>query len=472
MTLPGTDKRIPASPIDSLAALGFKGSVLVPGADAYDATRIVWNAMVDRRPAVIARCLDAADVATAVRFGRSEGLEIGVRCGGHSVLGLGVPDGGLMIDLTSMRSVRVDPVQRLAWVDGGAKLGDLDRAAQAYGLATTAGNVSHTGVGGLTLGGGMGWLARQLGLACDNVAAFTVVTADGTTVRATKDENADLFWGLRGGGGNFGIVTEFEFGLHPTGTTALVADVFFKPRNAREALRGWCDLVSGAPRQATLTAWTGVVGDVPYLPPDVRGHQLVSVGFVWVGDVALGQQFVERLRDLGPAVGERNEVLSYLDLQSIDDGVHGYGMRRYWKGHYLNALEDGAIEAFLALGRDHDDTRRLPSAALQSYGGAISDVAEGESAFSHRDAKFEFVVAARWRDSHEDHDRISAARSYAAGLQEFSTGVYVNALGERGVEETRRAYRAENLDRLATLKGRYDPDNVFHLNHNITPAAS
>ena len=251
----------------SLRALAgtLDGALLEPGDAGYDAARTVWNAMVDRRPRAIARCASAADVAAAVRAGRAAGLELGVRCGGHGVLGLAVPEDGLMLDLTPLCEVRVDAAARRAWVGGGALLGALDRAAQAHGLATTAGNVSHTGVGGLTLGGGMGWLAREHGLTCDNVTAFELVTAEGEHVRADAEHNEELFWGLQGGGGNFGVVTGFEFRLHPVGTEALVVELYFTPDDAPAVLAGWRELSASAPRAATFTAWVGEAG-APFIP--------------------------------------------------------------------------------------------------------------------------------------------------------------------------------------------------------------
>src|SRR5687767_7984295 len=257
------------------------GAVLRPEDAGYDAARQVWNAMVDRRPALIHRCHDTSDVVAALAFARRHSLEVGVRCGGHSVVGLAVPDGGLMIDLTPMGAVRVDPLRRRAWVQGGALLGALDLATQPHGLATTAGNVSHTGVGGLTLGGGMGWLARQYGLACDNVVSFEVVTAAGEVVRASAEENTELFWGLRGGGGNFGIVTEFEFRLHDTGTQALSVELDFPVADAASAVMRWRDLSQTAPRQATYAAT--VIGGV------------ATLGFVWVGDPDLGREHARAL---------------------------------------------------------------------------------------------------------------------------------------------------------------------------------
>jgi FAD/FMN-containing dehydrogenase len=454
---------------------GFAGQVLLPGGPGFDQARRVWNAMVDRRPAVVARCASPSDVAAAVRFGRSRGLEIGVRGGGHSVLGLAVPDGGLMIDLSPMRAVRVDPDRRRARVQGGALLGALDRAAQSFGLATTAGNVSHTGVGGLTLGGGMGWLARRFGLACDNVVSFELVTAGGEIVRASESENQHLYWGLRGGGGNFGVVTEFEFRLHRVGGATLVADLFHRPGDAPRAMRRWRDLIADAPRQATLTAWAGTARRWPFLPGEYHDRPLVSVGFVWVGEPDEGRRLLPALRDTVKPVAERIESHTYVQLQCMDDDREGSHLRRYWRGHYLRALDEAAIEAFVSRGVQHGDDPHdppfLPGGRLQTYGGEIGAVGQDETAFDHRDALVEFVAGASWTEAAEDQPRISMARRYAAAMAPFASGVYVNDLGDEGEAGVRRAYGATKLARLAALKDRYDPDNVFHLNHNIRPAA-
>jgi FAD/FMN-containing dehydrogenase len=422
--------------------------LLYPGEAGYDEARTVWNAMIDRHPAVIARCHSTADVAAAVRFARVRDLEIGVRCGGHNIAGLAVPEGGLMIDLTPMNEVRVDPERKLARIQGGALLGELDRAAQEYGLATTAGNVSHTGVGGLTLGGGMGWLARQFGLACDNVVSYELVTAAGDVVTASATENPELFWGLRGGGGNFGIVTSFEFRLHQVGTRTLVAEFTYDWAEALAILRGWRDLNATAPRQATLTA-------------SIRDQEL-TVGFVWVGDPAEGSELIAELvaafRELGTVVAENIEELSYLTLQSREDNVQGHRVRRYWKGHYFKSLPDEAIHALL----------RNPGigASLQAYGGAIADVPDGDAAFSHRDTQFEFVTAAGWEDAADDAERIATIRAYAATLDPYAGGAYVNTLNGESVS---RAFPPAKLARLTALKNAYDPANVFHLNQNIRP---
>jgi FAD/FMN-containing dehydrogenase len=418
--------------------------LLTEGDAGYDEARTVWNAMVDRRPAAIARCHDTAEVAAAVRYARDHDLEIAVRCGGHNIAGLAVPEGGLMIDLTPMNEVRVDPERQIAWIQGGALLGELDRAAQKYGLATTAGNVSHTGVGGLTLGGGMGWLARQFGLACDNVISYQLVTANGDVVTASATENSELFWGLRGGGGNFGIVTAFEFRLHQVGTRTLVAEFTYPADEGFAVLRGWRDLNAKAPRQATFTA-------------GVRGEEL-TVGFVWVGDPAEGAELIPAFRSLGTVVAESIEEMSYLTLQSRDDSVQGHRFRRYWKGHYFKSLPDDAIRALL----------RNPGigASLQAYGGAIGEVPDSEAAFSHRDTLFEFVTATRWEDPADDAERIATIRAYAATLDPYAGGAYVNTLNGESVS---RAFPPAKLARLTALKNTYDPTNVFHLNQNIRP---
>ncbi len=420
-------------------------TLLRDGEPGYDEARTVWNAMIDRRPAAIAKCHSTTEVAAAVRYAREHDLEIAVRCGGHNIAGLAVPEGGLMIDLTPMGDVQVDPDRKLAVVQGGALLGELDRAAQVHGLATTAGNVSHTGVGGLTLGGGMGWLARQYGLACDNVVSYEVVTAAGEVVRASATENAELFWGLRGGGGNFGIVTSFEFRLHQVGTQTLVAEFTYPYEEGFAVLRGWRDLNATAPRQATFTA-------------GVRGEN-VCVGFVWVGDPREGEKLLPSFRALGTVVAESIEEPSYLTLQTRDDNVQGHRFRRYWKGHYFKSLPDEAIRALLL--------NPGVGASLQAYGGAISEVPDEDAAFSHRDTLFEFVTATRWEDADDDAERIATLRAYAATLEPYAGGAYVNTLNGEGVH---RAFPPAKLARLTALKTTWDPTNVFHLNQNIKPA--
>jgi FAD/FMN-containing dehydrogenase len=446
------------------------GPVLVPADAGYDAARRAWNAMVDKRPVLIAQCAGVDDVAAAITFGRQHDLEIGVRCGAHSVVGHAIPDGGLMVDLSAMNAVRVDPDRRLASVQGGAVLGMLDRSSMAHGLATTAGNISHTGVGGLTLGGGMGWLARQLGMACDNVAAYQVVTADGSRLTASETENQDLFWGLRGGGGNFGVVTEFLFRLHPIADRALSVDIFYTEEDGPEVMRFFADHAVDAPRHMNYTAWAGTSGDWPFLPPELRGVDLVNVGFVWIGDPDEGRALVEPFRRVATPVAEAIEETTYVGLQAGSDEAMRPGLRRYWKDHYLRELSDEAIAAFLSRGGAAADGGLRANGGFQTYGGAIGEVGPDESAFSHRDAAFEFVTSSGWEDPAEDALRIAAPRRFAAAMEPFAIGAYVNGLADEGAAGVRHAYAPETLARLRAVKDRYDPDNVFHLNHNIVPS--
>lgn len=445
-----TTERFPTTGVGPSA---FDGRVLTAETPGYDSARSVWNGMIDHRPALIIQCASVNDVVAAIRTARDRNLEIGVRCGGHNIAGLAVPHGGMMIDLRGLDAVTVDPAERLARVQGGAMLGALDRASQYFGLATTAGNVSHTGVGGLTLGGGMGWLARQHGLTCDNVVSCTVVTANGELVRASAEEHPDLFWGLRGGGGNFGVVVEFEFRLHPVATQTLVADLTFPLDRAAGPFRGWRDLAEQAPRPATLTAQ--ISGDT------------VTLGYVWVGDPEAGRSLLPALRSIGLPDREAVHELSYLALQTRDDSVEGHSHRRYWKGHYLPELSNSAIEALL----DRDPTNpALPAVSLQAYGGAIADIDDHATAFSHRRTRFEYVAGVKWTDPDEDNLRMTAARETAAKLDRFASGAYVNALSDEGTSGVSRAYSDTQRARLTAVKDAYDPDNVFHLNHNITPS--
>jgi FAD/FMN-containing dehydrogenase len=450
---------------------GFAGELVRPGDDGYDRHRRVWNAMADRRPTLIARCASADDVAAAVRFGRAQDLEIGVRCGGHGILGFAVPEAGLMIDLTPMGEVRVDPERRRAHVGGGALLGTLDRATERHGLATTAGNISHTGVGGLTLGGGMGWLGRQLGLSCDNVETFMVVTADGDVVRASATEHPDLFWGLRGGGGNFGVVTEFVFRLHPISHDVLSVDLTFDAADALGPLQRWRDLLAQAPREANLTADIYTAPNDPSVPVSVRGRSVVSIGFIWVGDMAAAREWVGVLRGVGKPLAEEVEQMRYLDIQTHYDARNGHGMRRYSKDHYITDVTDGALEAFLSRGvpGGGGDPARLPNGGILQFGGAIADVPDDDAAFSHRDAVVEWGGGTSWTDPAEDEWRLAAARAFGAAIEPFGSGSYVNSLSDVGEAATLRAYRPDKLARLQQLKRTWDPENVFHLNQNVPP---
>lgn len=450
---------------------GFEGELVRPGEPAYDQRRRVWNGMVDHRPALIARCGSASDVAAAVRFGRAQGLEMGVRGGGHGIVGFAVPDAGLMIDLSPMGQVRADAERRRAFVGGGALLGTLDAATEPHGLATTAGNVSHTGVGGLTLGGGVGWLARSFGLSCDNVETYTLVTAESEVVRASATEHPELFWALRGGGGNFGVVTEFEFRLHPISHRALRASLVFDTADALGPLQRWRDLLAQAPRQATMVGSIATALEEPDLPQRVWGRSVVTLGFTWVGEMADARDWLGVMRRIGVPVAERVAEMSYCERQRLSDEPLAAGKRYYTKDLYLTALPDRVLEVFLSRGvaGGAGDPARLPDGGLLHWGGAIGDVADDEAAFSHRDAIVEWDTSARWTDPAEDGWRMAAARAYAAAMEPFASGSYVNATADVDEAAVRRIYRPDKLARLQAVKRAWDPDNLFHRNQNIRP---
>lgn len=460
--------------ISNLSAI-FTGPLLRPEDEGFDEARKVWNNMIDHHPAIIARCQSVNDVAAAVQFATSNNLEISVRCGGHNIAGYAVTDGGLMIDLSLMNKVEVDPETRRATVQGGALLGSLDRESQKYGLATTAGNVSHTGVGGLTLAGGTGWLARLFGLACDNVLSFELVTAAGDILRVTETEYPDLFWGLKGGGGNFGIVTEFEFQLHPIRGQAIVADLYYPMEAAQEAIAHWRSLIKDSPREATLTAWVGTSGEWPFLPSEYHGKPIAKINYVWVGEPEDGRAYLPVLKGETKPVAENVTSMSYVELQSSEDStIQERGARRYWKGHYLNELSDEALGAFLARGASFDsreDIGSLPNGSLIVYGGAIADISDEATAYSHRDACVEFLASTKWTEPSEDEPRIATVRRYGHAVGSYASGTYINSVSKED-HGAKGAFPPATFEKLARLKREYDPHNVFHLNQNISPAAS
>ena len=442
------------------------GELLRPSDSGYDVARRLWNAMIDKRPSVIARCRSTTDVAAAVAEANDDHLEIAIRGGGHSVSGLSSTEGGMMIDLRPMNGVVVDPDRRRARVQGGALLGEFDRATHDYGLATTGGMVHHTGVGGLTLGGGFGWLARLHGLACDNLASVEVVTASGEVLRASEDENADLFWGIRGGGGNFGIVTEFEFELHEVGPV-LSVQLRFPPDEGRTVVRTFRDVIASAPPE--LCGLLGVsTGRGAGRLSDEPGDHDVFVWYAYVGaDLEKGERLGAPLRHRAKSAAEQVDVVSYPDLQSATGEASGPGRRHYWKGSLMWELSDSFLDAFLERGRM---LRGGCGIELFSLGGAITRIGENDTAYSNRGAAFDMLPAATWDDPAEDETNISLTRENWEALAPFArSAVYVNDLGPDAVERVGEVYGSQKLERLAGLKARWDPDNVFHLNANITP---
>jgi len=464
----------PAEPTDE-TAIGllresFRGELIRPGDGPYEDARRVWNGTVDRRPAIIARCTGTADVVAAVRFARAQGLEIAVRGGGHGVAGHGTVNGGLVIDLAPMRGVRVDPDARRAWVQGGAVLGQLDHETALHGLATTAGTVSHTGVGGLTLGGGYGFLARRHGLACDNLASAEVVTADGEVLVVSDASHHDLLWGLRGGGGNFGVVTSFEFLLHPGPPVVATGDLFFDIDQAMPALRAFAAFTLEMPEEMTASAAAVSVREEWEMPDLEIGAPMLVLSWVYLGSPEDGRRIAEPLYAAAQTRTESAESMSYVRLQGLADASQRRGMRRYWKGSFATTLSDPALEAFLARGTHPGDPPPLWGGELFSVGGAIARVGEDDTAYSGRDASFDFLSLSSWDDPAEDEVRLAGARRYWDTMTPFTSArAYINSLEDEGTARVRDAYGAGKYDRLVELKRKYDPLNVFHLNQNIRP---
>ncbi len=448
---------------------GFGGEILEVADPGYDAARRLWNAMIDKRPAIIARCRSTQDVVAALAHARAEGLEIAVRGGGHSVSGLSSTDGGMMIDLQPMNGVVVDPDARRARVQGGALLRDLDRATHPHGLATTGGMVHHTGVGGLTLGGGYGWLGRLHGLACDNLIAATVVTATGNVVRASEEDPPDLFWALRGGGGNFGIVTEFEFRLHPIGPM-LSVQLRYAAEHAPAVLRAYREFMGSAPAElCSLVGMETGRGMGRREAAEAPGRELY-VWYTYAGvDLDKGERLGAPLRRASRPIAEKVDVLSYPELQSATGEGSGPGRRHYWKGSLMWELSDAFLEAFVARGLMAGGGCGIE---IFSLGGAISRVGEDDTAYSSRGATFDLLPAATWEDPQHDERNISGTRENWEALTPFArSGVYVNDLGTDGHERVREVYGSKKFARLAALKKRWDPRNVLHLNANIAPGS-
>jgi FAD/FMN-containing dehydrogenase/SAM-dependent methyltransferase len=455
----------------STVIAGFGGAVIRPGQDGYDAARQVWNAMHDRRPALIARPGSARDVAVAIRHARAEALLIAVRAGGHSMPGHSVCDGGLVIDLRALSQVRVDPRARRAWVGGGALLGEVDRATQEYGLVLPAGVVSHTGAGGLTLGGGVGRLMRRFGLTIDSLLAAEVVTADGAILRASADEHTDLFWALRGGGGNFGVVTEFEFALHELSELVILA-TFHPLEQARRVIEhGRRTMADPAtPDELLWTSFLRRASDVPWMPRGLVGQHGIMSLIEWSGDTAEGRAVLAGIRDsLAPPVSDLS-VVPFLFMQTITDDLFGHGLRTYIKAGFAGDLPDGLIDALLE--RAAELRSPISQVELLAMGGAIARVDPGGTAFGFRRARWLINIPATWRDAADDEREIAwARRTYAAVKPFLSEGTYVNFMGDDEDEGAAGAY-GRTIERLQRVKAAYDPDNVFRLNQNVTPVSA
>jgi FAD/FMN-containing dehydrogenase len=449
-------------------AASLRGDLVTADSPEYDAVRSIWNAMIDRRPALFIRCRSASDVVHAVRFAREHQLLVAVRGGGHNIAGNALADGGVVIDLSAMRGVRVDRARRTARVEPGITLADLDRDAQAFGLATPLGINSTTGIAGLTLGGGYGWLSRKLGLTIDNLLSVDVVTADGELVTASKTENSDLFWAVRGGGGNFGVVTSFELQLHPVGPEVLAGLIIHPFANAAELLRRYRDVVTSAPDE--LTAWVVLrkAPPLPFLPEAVHGTEVVVIPAVYNGDRAAGERALAPLRAIGTPHADVVGPSAYAGFQTAFDPLLTPGARNYWKTHNFSTLHDGLIDVLV------EQVHQLPGPMCEIFlghlGGAVSRVRDEDTAYVGREAQFVLNVHARWSDPADDAGHIGWARSVYDAAAPFATvGAYVNFLTGDEQERVRAAY-GPNYDRLAAIKAKYDPTNLFRVNQNIRPA--
>ncbi len=449
---------------DELAAMALKGqlrgTLIRPGDADYDTARAVWNGMIDRRPAMIVRPAAPEDVVAAVNLARESGLPLAVRGGGHNAAGLSVCDDGIVIDLSSMKAVAVDPDARTARAQGGATWGDFDAATTAHGLATAGGLISSTGVAGLTLGGGLGWLMREYGLACDNLLSVEVVTADGRLVTASASENADLFWGLRGGGGNFGVATSFQFRLHPV--SRVLAGMLVHPiERAGEVLRLYREVTATAPDALTVFA--------PVMTTP-EGAKVIALIACYNGPIGEGEAAIEPLRECAPALADTVQPMAYVELQRMLDEAFPHGLQVYWRSHFLTGLPDAAIDDIVE--RFAGVTSPLSTVIVEPMGGAVGRVGRDASAFDQRNAAYNLAIIARWTEPAEADRHTAWAREVWEATRPYASGVYVNYLGVGdGAERVRDAYGPAKYERLAALKAKYDPGNLFRLNQNIIPSS-
>lgn len=447
---------------------GFAGTVLAPDDPAFDETRKIWNAMIDRRPGLIVRCSGTADVVQAVRFARQHQFLVSVRGGGHNIAGLAVCEGGLMIDLSLMKGVWVDAAARTARAQPGCTLGNLDRETQLHGLAAVLGFVSATGIAGLTVGGGFGYLTRQHGWTCDNLVSMEVVTADGMLKRASLDENADLFWALRGGSGNFGIVTSFEYRLFPVGPDILGGAIAWRAEDAKKVLDFYRTFTATTPRETTCVAVLRIAPPAPWLPKDIHGQPIVAIFVCHSGNIEAGEKIVAPLRQLGRPVADIITRRPYTQMQSMLDATQPKGRRYYWKSHYLARIEPPAIEVLMT----HATRQCSPHSAIVLFQlqGALGELPAEHSPAGNRDAAYVLNITSAWENAADDAANLRWARDCFEATQGFSTGgTYINFLTEEeGPQRIAAAYGQPILARLAVLKKKYDPDNFFRHTKNIT----
>jgi FAD/FMN-containing dehydrogenase len=450
---------------------GLRGPLLSPGEPAYDEARALWNAMIDRRPALIVRCLGAADVVAAVNFARQHRLPLSVKGGGHNIAGLAAWDGGVMLDMSLMRGVWVNPIERTAHAQPGCLLGDVDRETQVHGLAAVLGFVSTTGIAGLTLGGGFGYLSRRFGWSSDNVISMNVVTADGRVVRASETQNSDLFWGLRGGGGNFGVVTNFEYRLHALGPELMAGAIAWSAEQAGDVLEMYRMLTEQAPPELTCVLGLRMAPPAPWIKKEFHGRPIAAIFVCHTGAIQDGEKQAAPIKTFGSPVGDIVQPRSYVSQQSLIDATQPKGRRYYWKSEYLPRLEPELLAKLI----EHAQRAPSPHSAILVFpvDGALNRLPEDHSAAGNRDARFALNIAASWEKAQDDNINIDWARTAWRAVRVFSTGgVYVNFLTEEeGDERIRAAYRT-NYVRLAAIKAKWDPENLFRINKNIAPAAA
>ncbi|PLX29195.1 MAG: FAD-linked oxidase [Ignavibacteria bacterium] len=467
LTMSGSNVTLSAENVSNFAST-LRGGLTLPGDDHYDEQREIWNAMIDRKPGMIVRCQGAADVTHAVQFAREHDLLVTVRGAGHNIAGSSIAEGGMLIDLSPMKSVYVDPSACIARVEPGVTLGDLDAETQLHGLATPVGINTTTGIAGLTLGGGFGWLSRKHGLTADNLLSADVVTADGTRLRASADENPDLFWGLRGGGGNFGIVTSFEFMLHPVGPEVMSGVIVHPFKDAPALLRSYREFAAQAPDELTVWVVLRKAPPLPFLSEDVHGTDVLIFACLYAGDMAEGEKALQPLRELGTPHADMISPHPYCGFQGAFDPLLTPGRRNYWKSHDFTELHDELLDVLTSA------VPELPSPETEIFiahmGGFTSRVPADATAYRHRDAQFIMNVHGRWEHAADDERGIGWCRDLFDAATPYATGgVYVNFMTEEEGGRVAEAYGA-SYDRLVQLKNTYDPDNVFRFNQNIAPS--
>lgn len=446
----------------------LRGPLLAAGDPGYDDARLIWNAMIDRRPGAIARCLGVADILASVQFARERGLMLSIKGGGHNISGLAVCDGGLMIDLSLMRGVFVDPSARVAHAQPGCLLGDVDRETQVHGLAAVLGFVSNTGAAGLTVGGGFGYLTRRFGWTSDNVLSLDVVTADGRVVRASEQENVDLFWGLRGGGGNFGVVTNFDYRLYPVGPEIVAGAIAWRGEDAPKVLDMWRTLVESAPPELVVVAGLRNAPPAPWIAKEIHGKPIVALFVCHTGSVADGEKLLAPIKKFGSPVGDVVQRRPYVSQQNLLDATQPKGRRYYWKSEYLSTLEPEMIDKAI----EYAGRIRSPHSAILIFPleGALNKLPDDHSAVGNRDAAFVLNITASWEKAEDDAANIEWARAAWRDMRRFSTGgTYVNFLTEEEGDDRIKAAYGKNHARLVELKTTWDPTNLFRLNKNIAP---